>query len=166
MYRHIPATDMQFNRIIEFRQAAYGRLGCARDALFELMDAALLTPTAGSLAELSLSPVFRRRWSSVYEALQDGRPDREALLRLYVTQVPRGARPVLAGDHTVWPRLAARTLRDRTIEHQATGVPGNRPITIGQGYSPSAVPEGVQHAGLGSRGGWELGLAVTARAHQ
>jgi len=36
-------------------------------------------------------------------------------------------------DHTVWPRPDAVTLQERTIEHQATAVPGNRPITKGQG---------------------------------
>jgi len=151
MSQHISAAGVQFTKLIQLRQAAYARLGRARDALFELADAAMLTPRAGSLAELSLSPVFRRRWPSVYEALQDGRPEREALFRLYVGHLAATARPVLAGDHTAWPRLAARTLRDRTIEHQPTRVYGNRPITIGQGYSTLAwVPEAT--------GSWALPL--------
>lgn len=44
-----------------FRQAAYERLGKARDATFELTDAVLLTRNAYSLADLSLCPVFRRK---------------------------------------------------------------------------------------------------------
>jgi len=36
------------------------------DALFNLCDALLSEPQAGSLAELSLSVFFQRRWPSVY----------------------------------------------------------------------------------------------------
>lgn len=62
---------------IQFHQAAYVLFGTARDALFELTDAVLTTPTAQSVAEFSRSPYFRRSWCSVYEALQDGRPERK-----------------------------------------------------------------------------------------
>jgi hypothetical protein len=34
-------------------------------------------------AEFSLNPLFHRQWSSVYEALQDCRPDRKKLMMLY-----------------------------------------------------------------------------------
>jgi hypothetical protein len=76
----------------------------AAAALFDLADAVLATPAVNSIAELACAPEFRRRWASLYEALQDGRPDREALLRLYVKQLPTGGRLLLAGDHTAWPR--------------------------------------------------------------
>lgn len=128
-------TETQFTKLIQFRQAAYQCLGKARDAQFELADAVMLTPAARSFAELTLSPIFRRRWSSGYEAIEDGSPDREGLMRLYAAQIPPLPRPLLAGDHTAWPRLSAPTLRDRTIEHHPTKVKGNKPITIGQGYS-------------------------------
>ena len=101
-----------FERLRWFRQSAYACLGAAQDALFELGDSVLLTPSANSFAELSLCPAFRRGWPSVYEALEDGRPDREALLRLYGSQMVSEDRPLLVGDHTPWPRLSARTLRD------------------------------------------------------
>ena len=126
---------MQFTNLIQFRQAAYRCLGRARDAQFELTDAVMLTAAVRSFAELSLSPVFRRLWPSLYEAIQDGNPDRTGLLRLYVAQLPTLPRVLLAGDHTAWPRLSAPTLRDRTVEHQPTKVVGNKPITVGQGYS-------------------------------
>lgn len=140
------ATEMQFTNLIQFRQAAYQRLGKARDAQFELTDAVMLTPAARSFVELTLSPVFRRLWSSSYEAIKDGNPDREGLMRLYAAQIPPWPRPLLAGDHTAWPRLSAPTLRDRTIEHHPTKVRGNKPITIGQGYGTLAwlPPDGVR----------------------
>jgi hypothetical protein len=56
-----------FARIKAFRQVAYNYLCRAHDATFELTDAIILTRKAYSLADLSLSPVFRRKWSSVYE---------------------------------------------------------------------------------------------------
>ncbi|WP_246275772.1 hypothetical protein [Brasilonema bromeliae] len=49
-----------------YARAAYRHLGKAHDATFELTDAILLTRNAYSLADLSLSPVFRRKWPSIY----------------------------------------------------------------------------------------------------
>ena len=50
----------------------------------------------------------------------------------------RTGRPLLAGDHTLWPRPDAVTLQERTIEHTSVRVPGNKPIGIGEGYSTIA----------------------------
>ena len=133
----IPADKLK-----TFRQAAYQYLTREGDATFELTDAILLTRHAYCLADLSLSPVFRRTWSSIYEALQNCRPQCHKLMQLYIQQMPTDVRPILAGDHTAWPRPDALTLQERTIEHQATGIYGNRPITVGQGYSTIAwIPE-------------------------
>jgi len=149
--KHDPKAKEYFNKLIQFRQAAYERLGTAQDALFELTDAVIATPAAQSFVSLSSSDYFRRKWSSAYEALQDGRPKREELMKLYSQYVNLEKRPMLAGDHTAWPRPTAYTLRDRTVEHQPDPVPGNRPITLGHGYSTLVwVPEG--------RGSWALPL--------
>ncbi|WP_414581694.1 transposase [Scytonema sp. PCC 10023] len=114
----------------------------AHDATFELTDAILLTRKAYCLADLSISPVFRRKWSSIYEALQDTRPQRQKLMRLYIEQIPTHGRIVLAGDHTVWVRPNAYTLCDRTMEHYCTTMPANKPIAPGEGYSTIAwIPE-------------------------
>jgi hypothetical protein len=88
---------MKLAKLQEFRQAAYKHLGRAHDATFELTDAILLTRNAYSLADLSLSPVFRRKWPSIYEALQDSRPQRQKLMQLYIKQMPTQGRPLLAG---------------------------------------------------------------------
>jgi len=76
----IVATTENLNKLTAFRQTVYDQFGLARDALFELSDAVLLSPHVNSFAELSLCPAFRRRWPSVYEALQDSRLDRSELL--------------------------------------------------------------------------------------
>jgi len=46
--------------------------------------------------------VFRRKWPSIYEAIQDTRPDRDKLMELYIKQIPVEGRILLAGDHTAW----------------------------------------------------------------
>ncbi|MDM9582091.1 hypothetical protein QUD05_11095 [Nostoc sp. GT001] len=142
---------MKNARLEEFRQVAYKYLGRAKDATFELTDAILLTRNVYSLADLSLSPVFRRKWPSIYEALQDSRPQRQKLMQLYIKQIPAEGRPLLAGDHTNWSRPDAVTLQERTYEHSGTSIAGNKPITIGQGYSTIAwIPE--------KSGSWALPL--------
>jgi hypothetical protein len=142
---------MKLVRLEEFRQVAYEYLGRAKDATFELTDAILLTRNIYSLADLSLSPVFRRKWPSVYEALQDSRPQRQKLMQLYIKQIPTLERPLLAGDHTNWSRPEAVTLQERTFEHSGTSIAGNKPITLGQGYSTIAwIPE--------KSGSWALPL--------
>lgn len=76
------------SKLKTFREAAYENLCRAHDAMFELKDAIILTRKVYSLVELSLSPVFRRKWSSIYEAVQDSRPQRNKLMRLYIEQMP------------------------------------------------------------------------------
>ena len=134
-----------------FAAVAYEYLGRAKDATFELTDAILLTRNVYSLADLSLSPVFRRKWPSIYEALQDSRPQRQKLMQLYIKQMPVEGRPLKACDHTNWSRPDAVTLQERTFEHSGTSIAGDKPITIGQGYSTIAwIPE--------DSGSWALPL--------
>ena len=114
------------------------------------MDAVLVTRNIYSFAELSLSPVFRRKWPSLYEALEDCRPNRQKLTKLYLQELPKNQRVILAGDHTPWPRTEAPTLKDRTYEHGAKVISG-KPITLGHGYSTLAwIPE--------DKGSWALPL--------
>ena len=151
MTPHNPLTHSHLNKLHTFRQAAYDCFGRSADALFELGDAVLLTPNVHSFAELSLCPVFRRQWPSLYEALQDGQVSRRALLRLYLAELAHDPRPLLAGDHTAWSRPEARTLRDRTVEHQPNRIPDAKPITVGLGYSTLVyVPQAA--------GSWALPL--------
>jgi predicted NAD/FAD-binding protein len=119
----------------EFRQAAYELLVKAKDATFELMDAVMTTRNAACLAEFALSPLFTRQWSSVYEALQDSRPERRKLMVLYIKQleqqIPSTEHVLVAIDHTTWARADAKTLQDRTHEYQEG-------VIVGQGYSTIA----------------------------
>ena len=75
---------MNFNRLKHIRQQVYASFEQGADALFNLADALLSESQAQSLPELSLSPFFERQWSSVYEALEDGRINVEQLRTLWV----------------------------------------------------------------------------------
>jgi len=122
---------MKYDRLKIFRQETYQMLGKAHDATFELMDSVMTTRNASCLAEFSLSPLFRRKWSSTYEALQDSRPNRNKLMKRYVEEIPSLKYVLLGIDHTAWGRRGAKTLLDRTYQHQANA---NNSVTVGQGY--------------------------------
>ncbi|QFS48738.1 hypothetical protein GXM_06232 [Nostoc sphaeroides CCNUC1] len=124
------SLTMTLEKLKQFRTGVYTILGKAKDALFDLMDAVLVTRSVYSFAELSVSPVFRRQWSSVYEAIQDGNPPRTELMKLYIKQLTPREQILLAGDHTAWARPDARTLRERTFEHLAHPMSGAKPLWL------------------------------------
>jgi Transposase DDE domain len=126
-----------------FRQEAYRLLTKAKDATFELMDAVMTTRQASSLAELSLSPMFRRKYPSTYEAIEDCRPQRNKLMECYIKQIPNQKYLVFGIDHTVWGRPDAKTFKDRTYEHLGKTPNG---IVAGQGYSTIAWLPDEQHS--------------------
>lgn len=144
---------MEYDRYQKFRQQTYQMLGKAKDATFELIDSVMTTKNASCLAEFSLSPLFRRKWSSTYEALCDSRPNRNKLMKRYVEEMPSSEYILLAIDHTAWRRRGAKTLKDRTYEHQASS---NNSVTVGQGYST---------IGLAARQKRKLDIAIETRAN-
>lgn len=132
-------TQSQLSKLAAFRQSVYQCLTRASDALFELIDAVLTSTAISSFPELSCASVFRRQWPSVYEALKDGELDSTQLLELEIKNLPPMNRPLLVGDHTAWPRVQARTLKDRSFVHQPTLIKGQKPISIGHRYSTLGV---------------------------
>ncbi len=105
------STIQQINNLIEFRQAVYQTgLGKSQDALFELLDALIERSHADCAAEISLSPLFRRKWSSLYKAIEKGEVNEAALASLFVGQVPKTGVQVYPLDSTMWAHPAARTL--------------------------------------------------------
>ncbi|WP_373529386.1 NF041680 family putative transposase [Nostoc sp.] len=137
---------MILTQLEKFRQAIYDSLGKAKDAVFELMDAVLTSPSIPSFVSLSQSPVFRRQWSSIYAALHDSRLPKMLLMKLLVQEVVTDEQPFLAGDHSFWARPEAKTLKERTFYGDRGGS-----IGIGQSYSTLAwIPE--------ADGSWALPL--------
>jgi hypothetical protein len=60
-------------------------------------------------------------------------------MKKYVAEIPALEYTLLVIDHTAWGRRGAKTLLDRTYEHQASS---NNSVTVGQGYSTIAwIPE-------------------------
>ena len=133
----------QFTKLIEFRQAVYDQgLTRARDAQFELLDALLLSPPIRSFPELSLSPVFRRQWSSAYAAIEEGKQNPMWLEGYLIQQIPRRGLQVFALDSTAWAHPAAKTLADRQYVHCPTSSVHGGSIVVGYPYSMLAwVPE-------------------------
>src|SRR6266516_8060906 len=113
--------------LAQFRQAVYQSLGRRKDTLFELLEAAVVSPGPANLVHLSLAGPFRRRWPSACDALADGQVSPagcRALLHGYLPEPPAPARPLRAGDGTGWPRPAAQTSPARTYAHFASpGIP-------------------------------------------
>lgn len=105
----LKSLKMIFDKLKQFRQSAYTLLGQGKDAICDLMDAVLTSPRVNSFVELSLSPVFRRAWSSLHASLRSSRPQRRKLMQLCIDVMPTEPRPLLAGDHTAWSRPEART---------------------------------------------------------
>lgn len=88
-------------RLQQFRQNLYNFFPHRADAVMELIDALASNTSARSVVELSLSPLFRREYSSVYDAIehffvpsqpekaaQERREHEQALLGLIVPFLP------------------------------------------------------------------------------
>lgn len=152
-----PATTT----LARFRAELYQSvLGLRRDALFELLDAVLSSDGPTSLVRLSLSPLFRRGWSSVCDALADGSLHGPSLQRLFAQSMPPAAvagRLLWALDGTVWPRPEAQTSPERTACRVPVAGSAGQSIVDGWEYQwLAAIPEAT--------GSWVLPLAVDRRS--
>src|SRR4051794_17926636 len=118
-----------------FREEAFGCLGRRRDALFELVDGLLAAESMPSLPHLSLLPVHRRGWGSVYAALAVGEVDADRLAELLAGQALRGAQPVFAVDASTWARCDAECSPGRGFYYSPTRHSAGQPIVAGWCYS-------------------------------
>jgi hypothetical protein len=73
----MPTPTFPLARLGSFRTELHACFTRRADALFELGDALLSAPAVPSLPHLSLEPVCRRGWGSVYAALARSRIDPE-----------------------------------------------------------------------------------------
>ena len=142
----------------EFRQNLYSFLPYRADAVMELVDALASNTNARSVVELSLSPLFRRGYNSVYDAIehffvpsepenvvQEQRAQEQGLLGLIAPYLPEPEQHkywLFGTDVTYLPRQFARTMDDRTFVYCPNTIKGNKPVTIGHDYSVlSCLPE-------------------------
>ena len=130
------SAEEQLNKLETFRQRLYDDGFTARkDALFDLLDALLLSGPVRSFAELSLNPAFRRQWPSLYAAIEDGQLDIEALRKLLAEMLPQEGVLVFPIDASLWPRPASPTLPDRQYGHTGKSKASAAPVQIGYVYS-------------------------------
>src|SRR6266566_9105459 len=133
---------MNFNRLQGFRHEVYGCFDRAADALFNTVDALLTETQAHSFPELSLSPLFERRWGSLYEAFEDGRIDQQRLRRVFArVSVAASRRQAAVAGHRCHQYRAPR-VQDLARSHRGV----------------QAEPAGKQQA-------YQLWLAVLDRRH-
>jgi hypothetical protein len=123
------------NTLRQFRAGVYDRFGARRDALFDLLDAALVAGLVPSLAYLSLPAVHRRGWGSLYDALAAGRLDVPALRDLVGRSPLDDGQPIYALDTSVWPRDDAETSPARGYHFSASRQSAGQPITAGWSYA-------------------------------
>jgi hypothetical protein len=132
-------TQMDHSIWKEFRQGVYGSFERGEDALFNLSDALLSEVQAQSLAELSLSPFFERKWPSVYEGLQDGEINVEQLRKVIVStlmgQWEEGKIVWTGVDGTIIERAEAETSEDRGYLHLPNLPLVDKPISVGWQWS-------------------------------
>jgi DDE superfamily endonuclease len=122
------------NTLAEFRAALYGCLRRRADALFELTDALVTTGPTLSPAHLSLAPVHRRGWGSLYAALTHGRLTRQAARDLVARYPLADGQPLYAVDVSVWPRCDAETSPERGYYYHSSRHSAGKPIVAGWAY--------------------------------
>ena len=111
----------QFTKLIEFRQAVYEHgLTHARDAQFELVDAILLSPVVRSFPELSLSPCFRRQWTSAYEVIRKGEQGQDWLECYFMHLIPKQGCKVSSLDGIAWLHPQAKVMEDLQYVYSPT----------------------------------------------
>ena len=123
-----------FSALIDFRKGLYACFLRAGDVLMNTADALLSHTEAHSLVELSLSPYFERRWSSLYDAFENAKIDRSALRTLLMSALPtlpEGRRRVFGVDASSIPRPLSPTARDRTYVHASNLPEGSKPVIPG-----------------------------------
>ena len=120
-----------------FRNSFYRCFGRRADALFELTDAMLTAGTVPSPVHLSLAPIHRRSWGSLYAALSRGRIDEGSLRELLARRasVGDGDHPsVYAVDVSVWSRCDAEASPGRGYYYHPSRHSAGQPIVAGWAY--------------------------------
>ncbi len=106
-----------------------------------------------SFPMLSLNPAFQRRWPSLYDAVEEGRIDAQALFSILVEQIPTEGICFYSLDTWPYPRPRASTLSEREYIYQASNAVNGGSITIGYSYSTLAyIPK--------PNSSWALPLSV------
>jgi len=110
----------------------------AKDALFNTIDALMTETSAKSFPELSQSLWFERKWSSLYEAFEDGRIDEKQMREVFAFYLPKPDPEKwqwIGIDASKIARPDAVTSADRTAQHVHNLPECKKPITFGWQFS-------------------------------
>lgn len=124
----------------------------------ELVDAICSNPHARSVVEYSLTPCFRRSYSTIFKAINEMEWDELAtaqLLSPYLPQPQQRSFWLLGMDVTPQRRQFAHTLADRGMVYQANTIKGNKPVTVGHQHSTTVL---LPEAEAGMSPSWVIPL--------
>jgi hypothetical protein len=130
----MPIPTFPLTQLGAFRAELYACCTRRADALLELGDALLCAPAVPSLPHLSLEPVCRRGWGSIYAALARGRIDTDRLRDLLVRSLPDADPLVFAVDVTTWPRCDAECSPERGYYYHPSRHSAGQPIIAGWAF--------------------------------
>ena len=129
---------MYLNTWNEFRHEVYDCFLRAKDALFNTVDALMTETQAKSLPEVTQSLWFERKWSSIYEAFEDGRIDQQALRKVFIRYLPAkeaGSCLWIGIDTSGIARRRSLTARDRSALPVHNLPECEKPVTFGWQFS-------------------------------
>ena len=144
------------SKVQNFRTRLFRLFKFRADATMDLIDA-VAGPNHESVVKTSLSPLFRRKYSSITDVadnmfrrkaeenpgeqeLQEEHCKLSSLLAEYCPPPGERGFTLLATDCTAKPRIYSSKVSDRTIVHAPNHVPGQKPITVGHEYSLVVYP--------------------------
>lgn len=128
--------------LAQFREELYQNFNNQADTLMELVDAICSNPNARSVVEYSLTPCFRRSYSTIFKAIEKMEWDQLQTAKLLAAYLPRAKEEsywLLGTDVTSQRRQFAGTLTDRGMVYEANPIKGNKPVTIGHQYSTTCL---------------------------
>ncbi len=149
-----PNLGQSVQDFYQWRSQLYSALSSRRSSVMELLDSNASNLQASTVAELSLNPLFRRDYNSLYKGIQDFLPPPnhpnyqkavDGLFSVVSATVPEPVNRqfyLFGVDVTPCPRPYSATLPDKTYIYQPNPIKGNKPINIGHAYSVvAALPE-------------------------
>lgn len=127
-------TPSSLTALHAFRAALYACFERRADALFELTDALLAANPVPSPVHLSLEPLHRRGWGSLYAALVHGTINTTAVRALLARHPLADGQAIYAVDVSVWARCDAETSPERGFYYHPSRHSAGQPIVAGWAY--------------------------------
>ena len=82
-------TQQSTRQLEQFRYGFYQNIGIRADTIMDLIDALGSMPEANTVVEYSLSPLFRRSYSTIFKAIDESKLKEKLLAEQIVPYLPR-----------------------------------------------------------------------------